>query len=130
MAAEKSIDEELRELVLDENNNVRWGAIRDKYFEKVGNSWYWSRLWIDSVREKVWGILLKGGILSVKADGNYLISGAGVAINPRDGFNILYFTKEEDAREYVDLEYRGAWYDISIAKCQKIQKKPDLTSPQ
>ena len=117
MTTEKSRDEELRELVLDENNSVRWDAIRDKYFKKHGNSWYWSRLWIDSVREKVWGILLKEGILSVKMADNYMILGTGVAINPREGFSILYFAKEEDAREYVDLEYRGARYDIRIVKC-------------
>ena len=117
MTTEKSRDEELRELVLDENNNVRWGTIRDEYFGKGDNYWYPSRLWIDSVKEKVWDILLKEGILSVKMADNYMILGTGVAINPRDGFNILYFIKEEDAREYVDLEYRGARYDIRIVKC-------------
>ena len=116
MVAEKSRDGELRELVLDENNNVRWDAIRDEYFGKGDSYWCPSRLWIDSVREKVWDILLKEGILSIKAGGNYLILGAGVALNPRSGV-LVYFTREEDAKEYIDLEYGKPRYDVRIVKC-------------
>ena len=64
MATSKSYQEqlleELRELVLDSEKNVRWDAIREEYFECIGGtSWYPRRVWCGEEECRVWDILLK-----------------------------------------------------------------------
>jgi len=122
--------EELRSLVLDKDKNVRWEAIRDRYFDKVGDSLLPGRLWLGGDDDKVWRILHEEGIFSTDFDGNYLILAGGMVGNPSVSFGKFYFTREEDARAYTELKYRRALYEVSIIKCQKVEKGFDFTHPQ
>ena len=125
MTVADEIAKELRDLVLDKDGNVRWDAIKERYFTRVnpdGIRWYPSGVWANEAREKVWDLLYREGILSTKMAGNFLVMGCNVVLNPRI-VGPLFFAREKDAKAYVDLEYAGALYEINIIKCQ-------VTSPR
>jgi hypothetical protein len=126
-AARKKEMGELRDLVLRRDGTANWGAIRENFFEKMGNRWYPTVTWtgrtacgpsiVQGKDDEVWKIFLDEDILSAKQDGNYMVMGAGMPINPRLHHMSLFFVRKEDAEAYVDLVYGGAKYEIEIIKC-------------
>jgi hypothetical protein len=132
MSSEESYSEklakELEELVLDESNNVRWDAIRDKYFKKMGDShWHPDQSWTGSDRVvgdryRTWHLLFNKGILSTKVEGNCLVLAGDMSAGPSLGSGPLYFTREEDAKGYVGLEYGRVMYEVLILKCPKVER--------
>lgn len=106
---------ELSNFVLSRNGFVKWGAIRKKYFEKIGGYWTPTSSWYN-VRDIIWSILREEGILSLEMNGNFLLLGAGIVLNP----SCSYFTLEKDAKCYRALLYHGALYEVTIIKCQVV----------
>lgn len=61
--------------------------------------------------------LLEIGVLSLKAKGNFQVTGGGVFLNPRShGLIPLYFTKKGDAEAYVKAKCERTQYEVNISK--------------
>jgi hypothetical protein len=62
--------------------------------------------------------LLNIGILSGKTSGNYGLVAQGGLLNPSLGSIILYFTREEDAKNYREASVEKPVYKINLVKFQ------------
>ncbi len=69
----------------------------------------------DRVIEEVYDILTELGILSFNTQGNYLLTGGDVAINPRgSSLSMRYFRNESDAQKFRKAFYENALYPIKM----------------
>ena len=67
--------------------------------------------------EKTCKILRELEVLSLRPEGNYLITGANVAINPRGSLLTMhYFTRLPDAMAFRNAFYKNAMYSTPIFK--------------
>lgn len=61
--------------------------------------------------------LIKEGTLSLEPKNNFSISTPGICLTPRaHGLIILYFTKEEDAKKYAEINYSNAMYPVFVER--------------
>jgi hypothetical protein len=61
--------------------------------------------------------LIDLGILSLKPEGNYQLTGCSVTLNPRSHSLIpIYFVRKNDAEAYKKAMFGGALYPIDIFK--------------
>ncbi len=66
---------------------------------------------------KILDYLIGQNILSSKADENFsLVTQGNLNIGPEYSLGAMYFTREDDAREYKKTRYGNAQYPISIHK--------------
>ncbi len=88
-----SYKELLKECIKEEEGEivVNWGKIRNEDLKTKGG-----------IADTAFFVLHDVGVLSAEYRGNYLITGAGVSINP----SFLYFTTEKDA-----IDYKKAFFD-------------------
>jgi len=97
---ESTDNEKLSEFIFEDNGKIKvdWKKMHQYIEENAQNE---PLMAID----KAYEALIELGILSHKADKNYLLTDGDFIQNPMWGFEPLYFTRIEDVKEYNEAEY-------------------------
>lgn len=66
------------------------------------------------VYRKMMKELQRMNILSIDPDGNYMVMGCGVHLNPSEGGSFFFFTEKGHAKEFKEEVYGDAMYGVSI----------------
>ena len=115
---ELNLVEELEKYVKKEGNEVvvDWNSIRKLTSGREGS-------YNESLHEKILKHLQEMKILSVKQNHNYELTGCGLCLNPSLGNGIvnLYFTREQDAREYKRVNFNGSMYHVGIRRVEVVE---------